>query len=118
MFSIYSNFFPFRLKSSKKDPVLMSVTISNQSNKAKKVTFELALGPHLSLDKGGLKGGEEKRFDAWAAGETKTFTYDVYPRFTITPGEHSVRITVLEHFNDYKYVEKKYSKTVGLMVDK
>ena len=65
------------------------------------------------------KTGELKRIDKILPKERKAFEFEIHAKPFIKPGEHSIGIKVMEHFDDYidyKYVAKSYTKIVDLTV--
>lgn len=114
--SVNTHFHPFRLVLGRKEPVELAVEVINRGEEAKMLTLELAISRQLALDRGGLKNGALERMDRLEPNERKNFYYRVYPKQLTQPGEHSVLVNVLEHYNDYKYVQKQNKKKFALTV--
>jgi hypothetical protein len=117
MFTITTNFHPYRLKLSRKKPVTLEVTITNKTSTEKKITFQLELSKLLSLDKSGFRSGEEKKIPNFPPKKTEKYTYNIHAKHFVEPGEYPARITIFEHYNDFKYVQQKYVKNITLTVE-
>ncbi|MFH1588745.1 MAG: hypothetical protein ABIA76_05400 [Candidatus Diapherotrites archaeon] len=116
MISVSTNFHPFRLKMSRREPVEFTVLLKNKSTEPKKVTYEMAVSKDISLDKSGLKYGDLKQLDV-KPGEELKYSYDVYAKQFARLGEVPIRIRITEHYNSFKYIEKEYTKEVQLILE-
>ena len=117
--SIKSYFYPFRLDLRDKKPVQLSIELVNRYEQPKRISLEVITPRNLTLDKEMKKTGELKRIDKILPKERKAFEFEIHAKPFIKPGEHSIGIKVMEHFDDYidyKYVAKSYTKIVDLTV--
>ncbi len=115
--SISTTFYPYRLVLSRKQPVELKVELVNRHEKDVMVSLQVFLSKQLSLDKSGLKTDALHRIDKFSPNERKKFVFDVFPKNYVVTGEYPVRVKVLEHYKDYKFVEKEYTKNLFLSVD-
>lgn len=118
MVDVKTELVPFRMILAKKQPVEMTVEVENNSNKAQRLTLELALDDHLSFDKGGRGSTIVKRFDAMQPGEHFREYFNIYPRPNVEEGDHTITISIFEHYNnDYSYIQGRKVKELTLRVE-
>jgi len=117
MIDIATTYTPFRLKLSRKSPVQLTIAVQNKANENKMVSLELRLGRNLGLDKSGFRNADVKKFDNFGKGEKKEFYYEIWPKQSTAPGEQPVKVVVLEHYNNFNYIAKEYSKSIPLTVE-
>ncbi len=117
--SINTYFHPFRLDSKTKEPVQLTVELINRDEKEKRLSLELVLARGLGLDKSCFKNMELIRIEKLPAGEKKVFHFDVFGGTLLEKKDYPIKIRVLEHqegYQNYKYVQKEYNKTIELGV--
>ncbi|MFH1587639.1 MAG: hypothetical protein ABID38_07315 [Candidatus Diapherotrites archaeon] len=117
MISINTSFHPFRMKLSRREPVQFTVELTNKGDETRKISMDVILSRELSLDKGGLLYNTSKRIDSLAPGKTQEFFFDIFPKHITRSGDHGILIKVLEHYQEYKYVEKEYKKRLELQIE-
>lgn len=117
MMEIITKYTPFRLKLTRRDPVQLTIDLENKGKESKVLSMELQLSNQLSLDKSGFRSNDTKRFDKLEPGKRKTLYYEIWPKQNTKAGEQPVILNVLEHYNDYSYVAKRYGKNIPLTVE-
>lgn len=117
MIGINTSFHPFRMKLSRREPVQFTIELINKGDKAKKITMDVILSRELSLDKGGLLYNNSKRIDSLEPGKKQEFYFDIYPKHITRSGDHGILLKILEHYQEYKYVEKEYKKRIELQIE-
>lgn len=117
MMQIKTNFNPYRMKISKKEPVSFTVELKNDSEEAKILTMKITLNKELSFEKAGYKTEAMERINCLASGEKKEFYYNLFPKPMAKTGEHHIKIDIEEHYKNYQYVLNRHKKIVTLRVD-
>lgn len=112
-----SNVFPYRLVLSRKEPVELSVKVTNNSPEKKLVSMQVAMARALALDRGGLKKGADQRLGEMDSGQAKEFVFHVFPKHGIKPASYPIQIRLFEHFNSYEYIAKRVIKNMELIVE-
>jgi len=115
--SIATTFHPFRLVLSRKKPIELTIELVNRKDKDTMMTLQIMLSKQLSLDKSGLISNDVKRIDKLEPDNKKRFVFDIYPKPYVEAGEYPVRIKVLEHYQQFKFVEREYTKNLTVSVD-
>jgi hypothetical protein len=105
------------MRLSRREPVQLCVALSNLGGDDTIVSMELALSNQLSLEKSGFRASDVKRIEKFEKGGKKEFYYQIFPKQSTTAGERPVRVTIVEHYNDFNYVQKQYSKDIPLTIE-
>lgn len=114
--SINTHFHPFRMVLARKKPIQLTVELINRGEEEKIVSLELMLSRTLSLDKSGLVTGKIERIPSFKPGEKKKYYFDIYQKAHTTIGEIPVILKVYEHYRDYKYIQKEFTKNLSITV--
>ena len=114
---IKSNLFPYRMVLKRKEPVELSVAVTNNSPDKKLVSLQIAMARAIALDKGGLKNGVHQRLGELNPRESKQFYFHVFPKQGIKTMSYPIQVRVLEHFNSYDYIAGKVVKNLELKVE-
>ncbi|MDO8627217.1 MAG: hypothetical protein Q7K42_02020 [Candidatus Diapherotrites archaeon] len=114
---IKHKFFPYRLVASRGSPVELTLDIANNSEKDLMLSLQLELGRGLGLDKAGIKCRDYKQLGIIEKGKSLKFVYSVFATPSARKGEVQISLKLTEHFNNYNYVVKEYSKDFALVVD-
>jgi len=117
MIGINTSFHPFRMKLSRREPVQLTIELSNRGGETKKLSLDVILSRELSLDKGGLLYNTSKRIDSLEPGKKQEFYFDIYPKHITRSGDHGVLLKLSEHYQDYKYVAKEQKKRLELQIE-
>jgi hypothetical protein len=112
-----SNLFPYRLILSRKEPVELSVKVTNNSPDKKLVTMQIAMARAIALDRGGLKKGADQRLGEMEPGQSKEFVFQVFPKHGVKAAAYPIQIRLIEHFNSYEYIARKVVKSMELIVE-
>jgi len=97
--------------------VQFTVELINKGSETKKITMDVILSRELSLDKGGLLYNTSKRIDSLEPGQKQEFYFDIHPKHITRSGDHGILLKILEHYQEYKYVEKEYKKRLELQIE-
>jgi len=116
MLTINTHFNPLRMKIGDKKPVQLGVELLNRGDRAMMLTMDLAVAKQLSLDKSGIVTSRTQKIDKFLPLERKQFYFDIYPKRVASAGEQAVLFRVMEHYRDWKFVEKTHTKRMGLRV--
>lgn len=114
--SIKTHFHPFRLLLNRRQPVQLKIELENNSADSKMVSMQLILPRQLSLDKGGLVTSSMKRIKALAPNAVETFYFDLHPKLP-QEGALPLQLKVMEHYNDFNFVQQEYTKNLVLKVE-
>jgi hypothetical protein len=114
---ISANFYPYRLVLQRKEPASLEIVIRNDEAADKLLSMELFLGADLGMDRGALKASASEKIGILKPGEQKRFRYDIFPKPFVQKGEKTIEIVLFEHYRNFDYVTKKYSKKISLIVE-
>ncbi len=117
MIEVKTKFTPFRLKLARKEPVQLAVELVNKNPENAMLSLNLELGACFSLEKSGYKTGAAEQIPELKPGESKKFYYELWPKHSIRVGAAKIRLTVLEHYQNFNYVKKEYKKGPELIVE-
>jgi len=117
MLEVRTTFTPFKMKISRREPVLLSVEIKNTGTEPEVVSVDLNLGHQFSLEKSGFKSSEAERIPEFKPGEKKKLYFDIWPKQSVRSGEQPIRLLVTEHYQGFNYVKKNYDKMLSLAVE-
>ncbi len=81
------------------------------------MSYEVLVSRSLSMDKGGFKTSEAKRFGKMEPGQTEEKYLDIYPKGMTREGNYPVVIRAMEHYQNYNFVEKEYKKKLDIRVE-
>lgn len=112
--AINATMFPLRLSMSADKGKAMELTIdlTNKTNDTKMLSFDLVLPEAVGADRGGMLKKVSKNFDAVKSGETVSFKMPILLSPRAQKGSFSGKIQVTEHFNDYDYAMKYYTREI------
>lgn len=99
-----------------KKPVQLGLEIVNRENEAKMLSLVITISNQLSFDKSGFKTEEKMLLETMQPNEKRKIFLDIFSKPITRQGEQPIRIKVLEHYNDYKYVVKETKLDTGLRV--
>jgi len=117
MIEVRTTFTPFKMKISRREPVVLCVEIRNAGNEPEIVSLDVNLGKQFSFEKTGFKSQLIKRIPEFKPGESKKFYYDVWPKQMLRQGEQGIRVTATEHYKGFNYVKRNYDKVLKLTVE-
>ncbi len=117
MLDVRTIFRPYRMKLSRKEPVEMTLTITNKGLGSALTSFELECDRSLSFDKGGFKASETQNLGDLAAGQSVQKIFWLFSKPVTRTGTYIIKAKVTEHFNTYGLVKKEYAKTAELIVE-
>ncbi len=116
--NVKTSLFPFRMKLRHREPVRLEFAISNNSAKPKIVSFELELPRQLGLDKAGLKRVERKKLlNKLVQGESKKFSYEIFPSKVVEVGNYTVSLNINDHFNDFSHLLETKEEKVSIKIE-
>ena len=99
-----------------KQSVQLGIEIVNREQEPKKLSLLVVISNQLSFDKSGFKTEEKRLLEVLQPNESKKMFFEIFPKPMTRQGEQPIRIRVLEHYNDYKYVLKETKLDTGLRV--
>lgn len=117
MLEIRTNFTPFKMKLTRREPVTLSIEMKNIGDSTEIVSFDVDLGNYLSFEKGGFKTTNSDRIMEFGPGQSKKYYLDIWPKQVTNAGEATIMLKATEHYNNLNYVKKKYEKALKLSID-
>ncbi len=117
MIDVRTTFTPFKMKLSRKEPVVLTLVLKNSGNETEILSFDIELGQQFSFERSGFKNIISKRIAEFKAGDSKKLYFDIWPKQMVRAGEQPIRLTVIEHYRGFNYVKRKQVKTLWLGVE-
>jgi len=117
MIEVRTEFNPFRMKVSRKEPVVLSVQLANTGNEQEMVSLDLNLGKQFSLERSGYRTVASEKIMQFKPGESRKYYFDIWPKQVLSGGDQAIALTVTEHYNGLNYVKRKHEKKLLLGVD-
>jgi hypothetical protein len=114
--AIKTNVFPFRFSMKDKNTVELSLEVANESSEAKMITLSIMLPKQVSFSKGGTNYDFQKEYDALKAGQKIQMKIPLYLSAETEPGTFDGMVKIEEHYNEFGYVMRTYSKPLVLRV--
>ncbi len=117
-FKITYKFSPLRLKAHKDSKVNMVITVTNTSGAKQLTSVDLNLpkGNKTGLDTSSNQKQHEARLGELGAGESKSFSVNIYGSPMTKRAEIPIKIIAYAHYLNYKKVLEQTSKTAKLRV--
>ena len=116
MISINTYLMPFRLKVNG-PPVNLEIELVNRNDESSLVSMELLIGQGISLEKDARVHKKVELLGTVNPGERKKFIYKIYPSSFAKQGSQPMQIKAIEHFHEYKYPKREYSKRIELNLE-
>ncbi|MEK6957737.1 MAG: hypothetical protein AABW99_02050 [archaeon] len=117
MLEIKATFFPFRLKLSRREPVQLKFSITNVGKETEMVSYEVSTNTALSFDSTGFKAKIMNRIGSMEPGKGTEQYADLFPKPYLREGTHKMTISATEHYKNYDFVKRQYTKTLELIID-
>ncbi len=117
MLQISTNFQPYRLRVERKAPVQLKVSIRNTGGQAVLASYQIDLPFTLSFDKTGFRARHEKKLGALEPGKAFQEYVEIHARPTTRQGTYTIAVKAMEHYSNYDFVMKNYTKKVELVVE-
>jgi uncharacterized membrane protein len=115
MIKIDSELFPYRLDIKSKEPVELTVKLTNYGIEEKLLSLDIILDTNLCLEKNNLKKSQHKRVGKLKPKESISYQFQIYPFQGAEPGKtYKIKLRVFEHYNDYKHVEDSSIKLIPI----
>lgn len=114
--NIKTTVFPLRASLKKKEPWELLVEIENEDPVPKKVSVEITLPQQVTLSTVGITRGAQKRIDSFKANDKTSIKLPVYLSNYASEGNYFGKVKVMEHFNDYAYVQRTFSKDIPFRI--
>jgi len=116
--NVKTSLFPYRMKLKNREPIRLDFDITNNGIKPKLVSFVLELPPQLGLDKSGLNRVIRKRLtNKVIQGQSRKFSYEIFPSKVVETGEYYASLIVSEHFGDYDYVLDSKDEQITIKIE-
>ena len=117
MLQVMTVFRPFRLKISRKEPVELTVLLTNPGPSSAMVSLDLSCGRELSFDKGGFKATEHESLGDIPPGSRIEKIFHLHAKPVTRQGNYTIAIKATEHYKSYNLVEHEYTKKAELIVE-
>ncbi|MFH1663586.1 MAG: hypothetical protein ABH986_02115 [archaeon] len=116
--NVKTSLFPYRMKLRTREPLELTFSVTNNGIKPKLISFILELPAQLGLDKAGVNRVIRKRLaEKLVQGQTRKFSYEIFPSKVVETGEYTALLEVSEHFNDYNYVLENKTEEIAIKVE-
>ena len=102
MVHIRTEFYPFRLVLTRREPVQLTVDVKNNAEAERSFSIEVEVGRSLSLERAGAKMRDYKHIGNIAAGQQKKLYYDIFSKAATDDETIPVSLVVHEHPKDSK----------------
>ncbi|HLC48650.1 MAG TPA: hypothetical protein VJI13_06260 [Candidatus Norongarragalinales archaeon] len=116
MFTMVSEFHPFKLTANKADSIDLEVRLTNNLDKEVLTSVVVQVPKPLGLDKSGFMQQRELRLGTLQAHETKDIKVQIYSGQRVSKGTYPVMIFAISHYRDYSYILNEMRKRVELRV--
>ncbi|MFH0972160.1 MAG: hypothetical protein V1835_06360 [Candidatus Micrarchaeota archaeon] len=116
IFTIQSDFHPFKLNAHHADSVDLEVKVTNNIDKEVLTSVVIQVPKPLGLDKSGFMQQREIRLGTVQPHETKDLKIQVYSGQRVPKGSYPVMIFAISHYRDYSYLLNEVRKKVELRV--
>jgi len=110
-------FNPFKMKISRREPVVLSIELANTGTEPEMVSLDLTLDQQFSFERSGFKSTDSKRIPEFKPGDKKKFYYDIFPKQMAREGYQPIKMTLTEHYKGFNYVKRKTEKILTLAVE-
>jgi hypothetical protein len=117
MIDVKTSFTPFKMKLSRKEPVVLSLELRNSGTEPEIISFDMQLGQQFSFERAGFKNTVSKKIPEFKPNESKKLYFDIWPKQMVRRGEQPIRLTVTEHYKGFNYVKRKQVKMLKLAVE-
>jgi hypothetical protein len=116
MLDIKTNFMPYAMTLSRREPVELFVEIKNKGEEACALTLQIYTTHRLALDSGGLKNIQQTRVENFKPNEKKNWYFKLFPKVTTEIGENPVEVKIAEHHgNDFTLIKRRYNLGLTLL---
>jgi hypothetical protein len=113
---IKTNFMPYAMVLSRKEPIELSLEIKNKGEETCSLTIQLYTSHRLALDSGGLKNSQQIQLENFKPNEKKQWYFKLFPKVTTEIGENPVQLKITEHYgNDFNLVKRRYNLDLTLL---
>ena len=117
MVDIRTELSPLRMVLKNKDPVELMVQITNDTDKARLISFDIVLGNHLAFEKQGRTNAKTTHLGELAPGKRVMQYFSIFPKISVEQGEQPIFISAIEHYNSYQYILGKKTKELSLRIE-
>lgn len=117
MLDVRTIFRPFRLKITRKEPVELTVTVTNLGPGKALASFDLSCDRGLSFDKGGFRNSESATLGDLGPGQKVEKIFYIHAKPVTRPGSYEFNIRAMEHYQSYAMVQKEVNKKFSLAVE-
>jgi len=113
---IKTNFMPYSMTLSRKEPVELFVEIKNKGEEACAITLQLYTAHRLALDSGGLKNVQQIQIEKFQPNEKKNWYFRLFSKVTTEIGENPIQLKIIEHHGtDFNLVKRRYTLDLTLL---
>ncbi|MBI5884769.1 hypothetical protein HZB89_01580 [archaeon] len=115
---INAYFTPYRLSAAKKEPVQLTVEVTNGNEVEKLMSLEVVSSPQLSLSRDGFQNKIIEKMGELKPNEKRVYYYHVWLRGLGREDSQPLVVRVLEHHLNYDYITSKAVKRLELRVSR
>jgi uncharacterized membrane protein len=116
MFTITSEFHPFKLTANRPDSVDLEIRLTNNLDKEVLTSVVVQVPKPLGLDKSMFMQQREIRLGSLQPHEIRDIKVQVYSGQRVGKGSYPVSIFAISHYRDYSYILNEMRKRVELRV--
>jgi len=114
---INSYFTPYRILVRKKEPVQLTVEITNRDDIERLMSLEILSSQQLAFDKTGASRKIVEKLGELRPNEKRVYYYHVWPRLVSREGYYPLVIRALTHHLNYDYITAIYTKRLELRAE-
>ncbi len=113
---IKTNFMPYSMMLSRKEPVELFVEVKNKGEEACALTIQLYTSHRLALDSSGLKNSQQIQIENFKPNEKKNWYFRLFSKVTTEIGENPIQLKIIEHHGtDFNLVKRRYNLDLTLL---
>lgn len=116
MFTITSEFHPFKLTANRPDSVDLEIKLKNNMDKEVLTSIVVQVPKPLGLDKSGFMQQREVRLGTIQPHATRDIKVEIYSGQRVGKGAYPVSIFAISHYRDYSYILNEMRKKVEIRV--
>jgi len=114
---IETEVFPLRISLKTREPSSLRVKVTNKGSSPKLISLEVFLPHELGFDKSALNKGVRSQLGVLKPNESKETVFKVYLNPPVAKeGVFSGKLSVLEHYKDYKQIIRNYEKEITFRI--
>lgn len=116
MVQVRTNLYPYRLVLARKEPVQLTVDITNDLSETRGYSIEVNVPRSLGLERAGAKIQDYKLLGDFSPGQEKRLYYDIFHKATVDAQSYPIHVFVHEHEKGSREVIRTVSKIIDLTI--